>query len=297
MVVAEACIPKWYKGGNRTCPYGTALPGDITWPNEPHFFDYVAIIYGALPYFVVLLSGLELLVKRGTRQLSLVLFTLANAVVNEITVKPFIALPRPGYDGLLVDDEGTPIGSCVVKCGMPSSHAAMSMGTLMLIFCDGVHRVVPCESRNGIREMPGFLLHVLVTTPVAQENILTPSEFACIFLFWSMVLLPVPLMRIRLHDHNVNQVVVGSLMGLIYGSLWHLLVRFLTMRYRDRLFQPCCGGFLVHNYRPMQLRMKDKGGFFDKSHFIWEDEVQTSSVVEMSTTSTASLEHNLQSHV
>ena len=42
-------------------------------------------------------------------------------------------------------------------------------------------------------------------------------------MIWSLLLLPVPLSRVLLHDHSPSQILIGSLEGIILGNIWYLL--------------------------------------------------------------------------
>ena len=43
-------------------------------------------------------------------------------------------------------------------------------------------------------------------------------------LLWTILLLPVPLSRIHLHDHSRMQILVGSLVGIILGTIWYFCI-------------------------------------------------------------------------
>lgn len=134
------------------CPYGKRLPGDVTIPNDfsqqhaiEQFFIICSIGYSFVPHLILGVGGIELLIRRGTRELSFIVFTILVILTNEIFIKPQIHQQRPGaaWDGHGAPPIGTKGGSCSLTCGMPSSHAALSTGYLLLLVLDGVYRTIP----------------------------------------------------------------------------------------------------------------------------------------------------------
>lgn len=43
-------------------------------------------------------------------------------------------------------------------------------------------------------------------------------------ILWTILLLPIPLSRVYLHDHTVMQVLVGSFLGVILGGIYHFII-------------------------------------------------------------------------
>lgn len=122
-----------------------------------------------------------------------------------------------------VDPESRPDGSCLKSCGMPSSHAALSIGLLFVVIANGT--------------LIGFKPNNDTETPNSWKSIVYPTTGAfatqgsyifIAFLFtWFIVLLPIPFARVILNDHSIQQVIVGSLIGLIQGVVWMLLTSYL----------------------------------------------------------------------
>jgi hypothetical protein len=117
------CLPSWFKD-DRACPFGYTIPGSVTVPKNLGFAKAIAVVYSLIPFAVVLANGVELILRRGTRQISFLIFSGMIALSNEVIVKRIWAQPRPGAFEKLKDDDGQLVGSCLVSCGMPSSHAA-----------------------------------------------------------------------------------------------------------------------------------------------------------------------------
>ena len=46
----------------------------------------------------------------------------------------------------------------------------------------------------------------------------------CYGIFWIVVLLPVPMSRVILHDHSLLQIFVGSILGIILGMIWFFCI-------------------------------------------------------------------------
>lgn len=145
------------------CPYGRALPGQITWPGLPAdappelceavgkltSLKVIAVIYSYLPYGVALFVIISFLVHRGTQQLWVLLWLGLMVVVSELIFKMIFHGPRPGMLMQVRDESGRYVGSCSNSCGMPSSHSALAMGWFVLLFLDATFRLNPSASSPG----------------------------------------------------------------------------------------------------------------------------------------------------
>uniref|UniRef100_A0A7S4T527 Dolichyldiphosphatase n=1 Tax=Alexandrium monilatum TaxID=311494 RepID=A0A7S4T527_9DINO len=146
------------------CPFGVALPGDVTWPKPPKALEgvvggldcmvFAMVIWSFIPYCVACYLVLIFLAKRGTRQLWTVLWIGLFVCLNELVVKRFLLQPRPGTFLEVRDYNGKFRGSCLKTCGMPSSHAGITSGLFVLIFLDGVFRVRAAETAEAGRRGP-----------------------------------------------------------------------------------------------------------------------------------------------
>jgi len=266
MVFKEECLPFWYdkNATEQKCPFGTKLPGDVTYPNDADWLDMLAVFWGFAPYIIVLLIFVEFCLKRGTRQLALLGFAGFCPGFNEFLVKPFIALPRPGFANMLTTDAGKIVGSCVYKCGMPSSHATISIGLWLLVVLEMAPRIVPASERMRKGRVPSFLAdfgggcRACADTPIMPRDKMTGSQFFGFLMLWTFLLVPVPLMRVRNYDHSIEQVLIGSTAGIVYALIWHQLMVTLSNRCVGSLGKYFCG-FLVHNYVPAEFRVKVNG--------------------------------------
>jgi len=258
----------WYSVANETCPYGIALPGDVTLLRDPGIVDFIAVVYGYTPYLVCLLAFLDLVVRRGSRQLALCLLAAVLPMANEILIKPLIAQPRPGSLGLVQDDSGRHVGSCVLSCGSPSSHATISIGLWLFVFLDAAARVVPAsfqlvgqavpaEAQSEARTVTSWPLRSqwVGIGSIVPRDIMTSNQFRAFMLFWSFLLLPVPIMRVRSYDHTVEQVLLGGILGAVYATAWHRAIIFFTYHCSGLLGTSfCC--VLQHNYSPADFQIR-----------------------------------------
>jgi len=261
-----ACNPWWYNEtvGFAGCPYGRHLPGDVTLPFDASPIEWIAVIYSYIPWFIVAGVLLEFLYTRGTRQISVILFTAAITLANELVVKRLVQQPRPGAlgpaPGIMHDAHGTLIGTCNISCGMPSSHATMAIGFLILTLYDGIIRVVPSVSsmnnKDAHMNRNCSMLSLISITPLSPKQVMDHAEFLGYFSTWMALLGPVPLMRVRLADHTATQVIIGSLLGAIYAALWFQLTTRLVARYKDKYGEKVLGGLLIHNYGPLAFRIQ-----------------------------------------
>jgi len=241
---------------NAKCPYGSALPMDVTWPIVPEdiammvepitVLKFVAVVYGYLPLLPVAFVLLDSAINQTKRHLWILLWLGFLVCVNEAVVKKIVAEPRPGSMMELRGQNGLLEGSCVEKCGMPSSHAAISMGWFTLSVLDAVSRTD--TSRDNIEDV-GASREVLVVEqqkwcdffrnfcwiPWVEKTELTVREFISIAVYWSLLLVPVPFMRVVLRDHTESQVSAGCCLGMTLAMVWWRVLRVLERRYHIAL--------------------------------------------------------------
>eukprot|EP00928_Gymnodinium_smaydae_P099444 TRINITY_DN9486_c0_g1_i1.p1 TRINITY_DN9486_c0_g1~~TRINITY_DN9486_c0_g1_i1.p1 ORF type:complete len:266 (-),score=20.86 TRINITY_DN9486_c0_g1_i1:223-1020(-) len=246
------CTPFWYNEtlGSGTCPYGTRLPGDVTIPNEMTTLQAIAVVYSFVPFviaawvFVYFLRN-----KRGTCQFYILSFLVAITVVNELFIKKLVRMPRPGATGLLTDEDGRHVGSCCHSCGMPSSHACFAIGTWTLFFLEATCSVAPSSIMLQQWALPESQLELL-------KDLLRPDfEFSCrhvgaFLAFWSLMLLPVPIMRVALYDHSVTQVCVGGFLGGLYAAIWFTMSLPMRERLKGSLGSAVSWKMFTHNLAP-----------------------------------------------
>lgn len=253
---ADVCRPWWVTDGNeKVCPYGTYLFGDVTVPNDATFMDYVAIVYSFVPFLVVACVVVEFLFRRGTRELSILMFTVFSTLTNEFIFKNMFSMARPGAlgpsPGVLTNMLGKHVGSCARTCGMPSSHATMAVGFMMLMLFDGLVRITPKNVSHQSSERASW--RSFSATPLAPMPQMSNNEYLMYLSFWLVVLAPVPVMRVALYDHSVSQISAGSLLGAIYAACWFQLAMWLARRYEGCINETFFFGLFRHNYAPSSL--------------------------------------------
>jgi len=241
---------------NAKCPYGTTLPMDVTWPMVPEdiammvepitFLKILAVIYGYLPLLPVAFVLVDSAINRETRYLWILLWLGFLLCVNEGIVKKLVAEPRPGSMMELRGRNGLLEGSCVETCGMPSSHAAISMGWFTLSVLDAISKtdtsgdhiddtgssrdVLVAEQRKW-----GDFIRNFCWIPWVEKTDLTVREFISIVLYWCLLLVPVPFMRVVLRDHTESQAFAGCILGMTLAMVWWRVLRVLERRYHITL--------------------------------------------------------------
>lgn len=256
---------------NAKCPFGTTLPMDVTWPSVPEdiammvepitFLKILAVIYGYLPLLPVAFVLLDSAINRETRanlkmwvletnggqmRPSILRRAKTSTKPNEAIVKKLVAEPRPGSMMELRGRNGLLEGSCVETCGMPSSHAAISMGWFTLSILDAISRtdtsrdnfddtgasrdVLVAEQRKW-----GDFIRNFCWIPWVEKTDLTVREFISIVLYWCLLLVPVPFMRVVLRDHTESQAFAGCILGMTLAMVWWRVLRVLERRYRMKL--------------------------------------------------------------
>ncbi|CAK0903883.1 unnamed protein product [Prorocentrum cordatum] len=217
------------------CPFGVALPGDVTWPSPPESLrgivaprtplKVVAVAYSLVPYAVGISASVSFFRRRGTRQLWMLLWAWPMIPLQELVFKRISPEPRPGTMLQVRDYAGMYAGSCLKKCGMPSSHANLTIGWFTLLLLDAIYRVRPFalgRKTQTILIRPGAsgaqkyakCLRLYLTVPWEHRDLLTHTEFLVYISTWILILIPVPFMRVALYDHTFDQVTVGAMIGL-----------------------------------------------------------------------------------
>lgn len=249
------CSHDWVEHFNGKCPYGWAGPGDVTWPDydrasrrgaplEEAKTDSKVVIgscifFSYIPYIAAIVVAVELLRRRGTRELNLLLFAGIVPGINELCVKPFVEQPRPEL-------------SCIQTCGMPSSHAAMAMGFLVLCVSDFVRRVhlheeesTTQERRNMRTSVEGrqlgnvkkWICRWCLPTDIYFDE-LGVSQAIFYSLLCMLAYLPVPRCRVELSDHTDSQMWIGIWVGVSLALTWLFVVRMLQHRTNHLLGEP-----------------------------------------------------------
>jgi len=249
---AALCSPSWYVNESSTCPYGRNLTGDITLPNDADFFDLLMVLYGYIPYLVILGAFATLCWYRGTSQLAFLTFGGFVVFMGELVWKPLLSHARP-------------LGSCVFTCGMPSSHATISIGFLTWMLLEGIVRrrvsrnaifAVELEAPEKPRQRSESYWED--DPPVARITIKQRVKW-CVA--WCIVLFPVPFSRVALLDHSWAQVTAGSFIGCFEALIFYFLLNrfgayldvFLVEKcclYKGKSCGICSDPFFHNNYEP-----------------------------------------------
>lgn len=236
-VVVEKCLPTWahVESGIAVgdCPYGRALLGDVSWidssSEDDPFPNILAVIYGYVPYVIAATFGLELVAKRGTRELQFAIFIVLIVVLNEVAWKRIIQQARP-------------IGSCLTTCGMPSGHSTLAMGLYTLVFLDFSFRLRPTDQRRvrffcDTGTAPRCLRfgRCVFSIALSSASVLSHHEFVMVTMIWFFILIPVPASRVYLRDHSILQISIGSIIGFLEAVCWFSCTRWLAWRYKGYL--------------------------------------------------------------
>lgn len=234
------CVPKWAKDSNGTynpltrCPYGKSLPFDVTfskhWDEKAPYFHVALLLGGCTPAVLVSLAVLEFILRRGTRHLFVLCFLLHVILLNEYVWKRIYAEPRPEK-------------SCNVTCGMPSSHAAVTVGMFVFLFLDLAFRVNPLsphvlhdfeeEKPNRLCSCRRISWDMVSLLPLSNRRSISNSSFIRMSTFWFFVLvLYTPATRVLLADHSVEQVLAGMFIGFLEAIPWFFAGQRLANHYR-----------------------------------------------------------------
>eukprot|EP00435_Cladocopium_sp_Y103_P018368 s2503_g4.t1 len=152
-------------------------------------------------------------------------------------------------ESVAVKCEPRPEYSCCTSCGMPSSHSAFAASLWAFHAWDLLWRLEP---RLGWADWDAVAESALEVYRSAWRHwdALDSLQCSMLFLFWSVVLLPVPGTRVVLGDHSPAQVLAGSAVGLCVSTAVWVVTRFLLKNHQHQLDgKKSCGDFrlISHN--------------------------------------------------
>jgi len=191
------------------CDHGTALPGDVTAPDDPDFGDVISMIYGYVPYVIGLVVCVLVFYRKTMWPVLILLLAGLIVIINEGFFKRVISQDRPD-------------GSCLHSKGMPSSHAELSVGFFLYFHLECIFKPALTSTSYWTRE------HKIIVCGLT----------------W-FLLLPVPFTRVQLEDHSWEQVGVGALIGCSVAVGWYCLLNFWAYKHLDKVANligkcPCC---------------------------------------------------------
>lgn len=171
---------------------------------------------------------------------------------GELVWKPLLSHPRP-------------VGSCVFTCGMPSSHATISMGFLTWMLLEGILRnkrrgtAIYAPEAERPEETRRRAASYWEDAPPTVRITLKERWKWCVV--WAILLFPVPFSRVALYDHSWAQVTAGSFIGCFEAVMFYVLLNrfgayldvFLVENWCLRNGKTCgiCSNpFFHNNYEP-----------------------------------------------
>merc|ERR1712241_1557185 len=131
---------------------------------------------------------------------------------------------------------------------------AFRVSPLSVAVLQSVHVHGPPNPHHTIR---GAFKYFLCGTwcsliPISNSASISNAQFVSMFLFWFFTLAFVPISRVLLYDHSVEQVCFGGIIGFVEAFLWFFFVRKLAWRYHRRVGEtwPLSwrNPLLLHNY-------------------------------------------------
>ena len=233
----------------RTCKYAFA---SVSIPNnEINLIDFVALFLSyevwiiAIFLFLILLTSSSMRNKNPTFR-CLGLASISSWFITEV-VKQIVRQPRPAATciGINNQNQNTADSSHSVSFGLPSSHAAVSLCWVILLMALPNYKGVtapssssPSSPSNPTEDSSSSSS----SSSPSQQQDLSSSTTSNIFNFnnirsWKyfnvfriiliLSLLAVPWSRVYLNDHTVQQVCVGSLLGIAVSCscLWFFIKR------------------------------------------------------------------------
>lgn len=182
---SERCLPDWARK-NEECPHGYVLHLGLSITVPPNSdWDFGAAL-ACIYSLLPVVYGLLNVAAVAFRRRRREAFWLAFAVLTAVAN---VALK-------LLFSQPRPPASCLVSCGMPSGHSVFAVGMFCLLSWD-------CVLQNH------------------DARTLARAEGAAALAF---AFLPILWARVRLGDHSVAQVLVGSCVGALSALFWIVAV-------------------------------------------------------------------------
>jgi hypothetical protein len=209
----EECWPSWYDASsnasaNEQCPYGISLPGSVTWHTDMNPIErFFNVFYGYISFVIPIFVGISALISRGTREIIFIVSIVLAVNVNEYGLKNIVLEPKP-------------LGACAITCGMPSGHAWTAIQYYALLMVDYAFRVnsaIRNDMIDSVSTNDPFPLRVFKLMSNSNVEVISLYEFLALCLIWGCLLVPVPFSRVMNFDHTVEQVLIGSAMGIACG--------------------------------------------------------------------------------
>lgn len=233
-----SCEPQWHINGD-ACPsgmfsprtfhtliLGIYLPLGITYPNDAGTWEIMGVIYGYLMWLAIMFVFVLFLVRRGTRELALLIVPGSSIAISDI-IKYIAREPRPAT-------------SCLWSCGMPSGHAAVAIAFFTYLVAE-----VVCMLSSPDSKLTSSLIRGAYMVP---NSAVSRSDLRYFVSLWSVIFLPIPVSRLVTGDHSVSQVLAGSLLGMCVGLVLFFLMLQFRLHYQSRVGNTFLCGLMVHNY-------------------------------------------------
>eukprot|EP01103_Thecamoeba_quadrilineata_P014192 TRINITY_DN4160_c0_g1_i1.p1 TRINITY_DN4160_c0_g1~~TRINITY_DN4160_c0_g1_i1.p1 ORF type:complete len:233 (-),score=15.29 TRINITY_DN4160_c0_g1_i1:144-842(-) len=172
--------------------------------------------YAWVPYVILFGFGIHFLLRRTSLSFFLCGLMAGIGVLNEGILKQLIKQPRP-------------IETCACGYGMPSGHAAVTTGLFVWI------------------ALELWLNNWTTKSILGGESSTKLSRMLLLAAF----LLPTSYSRVFFYYHTWQQVVVGSLVGVVCATIYFVLLSFVFADYLDAIFLfPPLSWFKIQNHYP-----------------------------------------------
>merc|ERR1712137_173784 len=101
------------------------------------------------------------------------------------------------------------------------------------IFLDATSRLKRAGPLHGAPPTSLRSLAKLVNIqPISESDIIAPAEWFAHLLVWTILLAPIPFMRVLARYHTPSQAAAGSAIGVLQGVVCWFVVRALQRRFK-----------------------------------------------------------------
>jgi membrane-associated phospholipid phosphatase len=240
--------------------------------NPKSSLSVISLFYSLVPYLMVFIYSLSFLITGNIVPLTRLLVLGILALINEAIVKQFVQQSRPVGSCLYFKSFGMPSGHSASSIGLltyllleiflfhPNLMCGLTCqkqrhGDEIYYFAWGCGwQKRKKHDTIGINNAPntplsadielGLNHNMAIAMNENEEDNSSPTNrdsanflqgrwtYHLYAFFYCLLLLPVPFSRVYLHDHSKEQVLFGSIEGILGASFWYLcVIRMIGVRF------------------------------------------------------------------
>jgi membrane-associated phospholipid phosphatase len=263
---------------------GSSDPFSSESANDPtSFLSIMSIFYSLVPYLVGFIYGVTFLITGSLIPLTRLLVLGVLAVMNDEVLKNVVVQRRPIGSCLYFKSFGMPSGHAATSIGLLTYlllelfvfHPNVMFGLTCqkkgrddyyFVWGYGWQRrennsLIDIEMGNDVGENSAATNDEKIADVEAGHSTFHPANDSNVFtsvqhclqgrwkhhmyaFLYCLLFLPVPFSRVYLYDHFKNQVLLGSIEGILIASIWYLgVIRICGLRFMKWLSLSSCASW------------------------------------------------------